>query len=391
MSTQAIASKVHPALPLASIRERVSTAVAPRILIFTASIGEGHDLPARVLAEDLRERCEDAEIVIEDSLQVLGGAVVTAAESSLKATFAVGRMHWVFDLQYFIFARLAPSRRLGQALLYRLKGRALKRFVERAAPDVIVSTYPVVTDVLGRLRRAGRLDVPVCSAITDLAALRYWAHPGVDLHLVTHPESLGEVAQIAGSARALAVNGLNHAAFLSPPDRDVARAMLDLPPDTPVVAVSGGGWGVGDLAGAVEAALAIDEVTVLCLCGRNEHTLDQLGARFAGDPRVRILGFVEDMAGLLAASDVLVHSTAGLTVLEGHMLGCHVISYGWGVGHIRLNNRAFKRFGIADVVHTRSALADALTRALAAPRRPRYAEFAALPSAADAVLAELKR
>ncbi|MDX6658629.1 MAG: hypothetical protein QOH62_3422, partial [Solirubrobacteraceae bacterium] len=27
-----------------------------RILIFTASIGEGHDLPARELAESLRER-----------------------------------------------------------------------------------------------------------------------------------------------------------------------------------------------------------------------------------------------------------------------------------------------------------------------------------------------
>ena len=39
--------------------------------------------------------------------------------------------------------------------------------------------------------------MPVVSAITDLAALRYWAHPGVDLHLITHPESDAEVRAIA--------------------------------------------------------------------------------------------------------------------------------------------------------------------------------------------------
>ncbi|MDX6478463.1 MAG: hypothetical protein QOG29_1050, partial [Gaiellaceae bacterium] len=41
---------------------------APRILIFTASVGEGHDRPARTLAAQLREECPDVEIVTEDGL-----------------------------------------------------------------------------------------------------------------------------------------------------------------------------------------------------------------------------------------------------------------------------------------------------------------------------------
>ena len=67
-------------------------------------------------------------------------------------------------------------------------------------PDVVVSTYPGVTAVLGMLRQNRRLMVPAHSAITDLAGLRYWAHPGVDLHYVTHPESIEEVERIAGPA-----------------------------------------------------------------------------------------------------------------------------------------------------------------------------------------------
>ena len=64
-----------------------------------------------------------------------------------------------------------------------------------------MATYPGVSEVLGRLRRHGRLDVPVASAITDLAGLRYWAHPGIDLHLVIHRESIEEVRAIAPASR----------------------------------------------------------------------------------------------------------------------------------------------------------------------------------------------
>jgi hypothetical protein len=89
----------------------------------------------------------------------------------------------------------------------------------------------------------------------------------------------------------------------------------------------------------------------------------------------------------MAAADVLVHSTAGLTVREAELCGTWAISYGWGVGHIRINNDAYRRFGLAAVADSPRALEQELTRALAAPRpRPRAAE---LPAAADEVLSVL--
>jgi processive 1,2-diacylglycerol beta-glucosyltransferase len=43
-----------------------------RILIMSASIGEGHDLPARVLAEGIAEQAPGARIEIVDTLAVVG-------------------------------------------------------------------------------------------------------------------------------------------------------------------------------------------------------------------------------------------------------------------------------------------------------------------------------
>jgi UDP-N-acetylglucosamine:LPS N-acetylglucosamine transferase len=138
----------------------------------------------------------------------------------------------------------------------------------------------------------------------------------------------------------------------------------------------------------VEVARSADlNLHVVVLCGRNEDVRQTLELRFAHDPHVHVSGFTEHMNELFAAADVLIHSTAGLTVLEAYIRGCRVISYGWGIAHIKANNHAFERFGIARVAATREELAVALRDALEHPRADLSETFAALPSAASAVLA----
>ena len=73
-------------------------------------------------------------------------------------------------------------------------------------------------------------------------------------------------------------------------------------------------------------------------------------------------------------------------MLEAYVRGCPTISYGWGRGHIRANNAAFRRFGIAEVVRGESELAPALRGALSSRPAPGLA-LGSLPSAASLVLA----
>jgi processive 1,2-diacylglycerol beta-glucosyltransferase len=355
--------------------------MATRVLIFTASIGAGHDLPAEVLATALRE--EDAQVEIVDFLAIAGplARAIVGGASSLETR--AGNI--AFDAGYFLGTRFAPMRRVGSRVIEQIACRRMQTFLAAHPADVIVSTYPITTELLGRMRRSGLVAAPVVSAITDLAALNYWAHPGVDLHLVTHPESDPEVRAIAGAgARIEAVHGLTDLRFVTPPPRPAARADLGLAPDGTLVVVSGGGWGVGDLRGATDDALAAGAATVIVLVGHNDGARERLQEAYAADARVQVWGFTDRMVTLLAAADVLVHSTAGLTVLEALMCGCRVVSYGWARGHIRANNRAYERLGMAAVARDRPALARALAEALAAaPLGPQVPD---LPAAAELVL-----
>ena len=139
--------------------------------------------------------------------------------------------------------------------------------------------YPVLSAALGGLRARGRLAVPVCSWISDPAGLQYWAHPGIDLHLLAWPQAEAEVTQIAGPGKAVVVAPPIDPRFRALPSRSAARQALALPDTAPVILVSGGGWGVGDLAGAAQIALrAIPGAVVVALAGHSEAAQRQLFA-----------------------------------------------------------------------------------------------------------------
>jgi processive 1,2-diacylglycerol beta-glucosyltransferase len=352
-----------------------------RVLIVTADIGAGHDLPARLLSDALETR--GTQTVVVDAIDEAGGVLKAATRTGAETVLR--RLPWLFAAQYFLLATFPPTRAVIQWAGTRIGRPVMRRLVERTQPDVVVSTYPGATEILGHMRQHGGLDVPVVAAITDLAALRYWAHPGMDAHLIIHDESRAEVAQIAGARHPIVhARGMVRPAFEQPPSRGEARGALGLDPGEPIVLVSGGGWGVGRLEDAADAALRAG-ATVVCLCGTNDGLRARLERR--GEPRLNAIGFTDRMAEWMAAANVLVHSTAGLTMLEAQLCGTHAVSYGWGHGHIRINNRAYERFGLAHVAATPAELERLLPRLLREDRPRPAVPYAELPAAADVVLA----
>jgi hypothetical protein len=175
-----------------------------------------------------------------------------------------------------------------------------------------------------------------------------------------------------------------------PRTRTDARAALDLPPHARVVLVSGGGWGVGDLEGAIKTALADGDTLVACITGRNEAARERLEQRFGDNEQVRVIGFTDQMSDWMAAADAMVHATAGLTVLEAHIRGCPVVSYGFNAGHLRANNAAYERYGLAEVARSEHEL-ESVLRHVTRERHSPDSSFASLPPISARVLAARPR
>lgn len=352
-----------------------------KVLILSAPVGESHTAMANALTASLERRPEFASPVTIDDLALLGSALGRLLADGFE--LHLGRIGWSYDLAYRLFAKTAAGRRAGEEALYRLGGHALLRRIAEHRPDVVVSTYPVLTPVLGRLRAAARLSCPVVAIVEPAGGLGFWVARHVDLHLLSYPESHAEVVGLGGESACVA-RPLVREEFFVALDLAQARRAFGLALDRRLALVSGGGWGAGDLTSAVESCLSIPHLDVVVLAGRNERLRAELQRRWSGIPSVRVLGFSKRMRELLSAADVLVTATAGLSCIEARLCGCPVVCYGFSVGHVRDNTRALARFGLARIAATQDELRRELRAALETGRRAAH-ELAGLPEPAELI------
>jgi len=336
-----------------------------RVLVLTAPVGEGHVAAARALSEDILRGREGAEVIVCDVLPALRLPLRWLVSDAYR--WQLRSAPWLFGLVFGALRRSRMLRLLARAGLSLAGSRGLLRLVRRHPADVIVSTWPVATMILGCLRLRGKVRVPVCATITDFAGLELWADKGVDLHLVMDERLVAGVERVAGRGSARPVSPLVGAQFRTPRSAGEARLALGLPGEGMIVVVSGGGWAVGDLDGAVETALQLDDASIVCLAGRHAATRARLENAFADEPRVTVLGFTDRMSDLLAAADVLVHSTGGVTCLEALARGCPIVAYGAPPGHAPLLARDMATLRLLVYARSATELQAALVAAAGTP------------------------
>jgi hypothetical protein len=354
-----------------------------RALILSADVGESHAAMAAALARGLQRRPEVRAVAVRSDFEVLGARLGALLPRGFD--YHLGRVQWSYDLAYRLFTGFGPARRFGEGALHRLGGDSLARTIAAHDPDVVVSVYPVMNPVLARLRACGRIRCPVALVVGPLGGLGFWIQPGVDLHLLHYPQASAAVERIAGAGRARVVAPLVREEFLQPGSRERARAALGIEASAQVVLISGGGWGAGDLGGAIDAVLSLPRLSAIVVAGRNQALADELRRRYGAEERVRVLGFTERMRELLWAADAFVTATAGLSVIEARLCRCATVCFGFQVGHVRDNTRALAEAGLARRAGTPAELHSALERAIAEGPPPPW-PLEGVPSAAEATI-----
>ncbi|MDH6129542.1 glycosyltransferase [Kitasatospora sp. GP82] len=335
-----------------------------RVTVVSASIGAGHDGAARELVRRLRKF--GLAVDCHDFLDLLppGWGRILRASYELELRVAPWAWGWLLES--------LQRHRWSSALVSALAGCAAARRTRAViGPDTgaVVSTYPLASQALGRLRRRGRLAAPVVTFLTDMSVHPLWVARGVDLHLALHPVA----AVQARDHRAVGV--LVCGPMVGPEFRPAAsedeqlceRVRFGLPTGRPVVLVVAGSWGVGEVELAAREIAATGLATPVTVCGRNEALRERLVREGVGVA----LGWVDDMPALLRASDVVVQNAGGLTSLEAMASGVPVVSYRCLPGHGVTNAAALDEAGLAPWIRTPEQLAPLLRAALgSAPAAP---------------------
>ena len=322
-----------------------------RIVVISASVGAGHDGAAREWAARLTEAGYRVEV--HDFMQLLPGWI-GAGFNRAYATI-LHRTPWLYTFSYRC-SKLAPgARRVVCLLLAAFRGRVARLVPEDAV--AVLSTYPLSSQVLGDLRRLGRLRVPAATFLTDFAAHPLWVSPRVDAHFTLHPSTAAEARALGGQG--VRVTGaLVPARFSRAPagTKAEARVMFGLPVRGPLAILVAGSWGMGNVQRAAAEIAATGVAMPVVVCGRNE----KLRARIEASGIGYALGWITDMPALLHAADVLVENAGGLSSLEAMACGLAVLSYRPIAGHGVANAARLDAAGVSTYVRDQSELGVAL-------------------------------
>ncbi|WP_240742326.1 MGDG synthase family glycosyltransferase [Micromonospora zingiberis] len=328
---------------------------AGRIVVVSADIGAGHDAAAAELARRLLRQGRQV-----DRLNFLS-LLPRPLDATVRETYR-GMLRWLpwcYEALFNATGRSSVSVELLRAALR----PAVRRMLGRLPPDTgaVVTTFPFANQLLGPMRSAGLISAPLVTYVTDFAVHPTWIAPGVDLYCVVHELSRQQAAA-AGADPVQVVRPLVNARFAAPPGLTTraARRHFGLPERGRLALIVAGSWGMGDVARTATEVLATGCAEPVVVCGRNQRLYRRL-RRFPG----HVLGWVDDMATLMRAADVVVENAGGLTCQEALASGRPTITYRPIAGHGRANADLLSRSALTSYIDSAQRLRPALAALLA--------------------------
>ena len=182
---------------------------------------------------------------------------------------------------------------------------------------ICVHVFPAM--MMTELRCGYGLRMPTWFVATD-----FTCSPGVgELQLdgicIPHPALTPEFLAAGLPAQRIFPTGIPiRRQFCQTPDRDAARRQLELEGCRHVFTLACGSMGAGPLrsTAACIAGLLGPEDRLVAVCGSNQRMHRQMIDDFVDNPRVRVLGFTEQMCAYMQASDLLISKAGGLTTAE---------------------------------------------------------------------------
>lgn len=350
------------------------------MLVVSGSVGAGHDGAAAELTRRLR--AAGVTVQQRDYLDALPRLFqhVLRDGYSISVGYVPAFFQWLFtSIERRGWVQWVAIRFCNVA------NRSVSRWVSDDVA-VVVSTYPLASQSLGKMKANGRIRQPILTYLTDPAVHRLWVHPAVDHHL-TVTTGTAQHGQAHYGVPMKAVGALVPPDFsvrISDRRRTRVRADLGVDEKEPLALVVSGSLGLGEVPASVHAIQAGGIHRVVVLCGHSERLRRQL----AQIPGVLALGWRDDVAELMGAADVLVHNAGGLSLTEAMTAGLAAVTYRPLPGHGRANAALLAQAGLAPWPQTVDDLRQSLAAALHTPSPGRDA-VSHSPDAAECVMSVL--
>lgn len=286
-----------------------------RILIVSASIGNGHMQAASAICEELRAAASCCEVV--DFLQVGQFRYPTLNRLQIE-------LMNVMKSSYYGILKVAPS---VYKEIYKItenqQTRKIIDFINAAnrksmaslitlyRPQVVICTHPFPLGAAAELRYKKGMNFALAGVITDFAVHPWWIAAGVERYFVAN-EGMANQLQVHGiAANRVTCSGIPVGRTFTPADRMNNNKI-------PKILVMGGGLGFGSMETTLRKLEELPKpVEITVITGKNEELQQRIKVvAMSHSNKISVLPFSFHIAAMMKEADLLITKPGGLTCSE---------------------------------------------------------------------------
>lgn len=336
------------------------------VLVISAGYGAGHNQTAAAVRDGLSAVWPGCRTHILDYLTYFPPGIGSASVDFYK--FICKYLPPVYGGVYRL-TDILKGKRMWDALQYGMGRTQLKALLAELKPGVIVCTHPLPMGILSEMRRSGEDLPPITCIMTDFELHREWLQPGLDRYWLPNAALLEDFVRFGIPRERLSTTGIPvRKAFWTPLDQAEARRQLGMEQDQRIVLYITSA--LGTLGGVARVCARLlrspQRFALVVIAGRDERLfkdLQRLAARVGGN-RLHPLRFVDNVAQLMAASDLVITKAGGITTSEALARARPIVIYRPIPGQEAGNSRYLSAKDAAMIAYTPRQLRDVVTQIL---------------------------
>lgn len=333
-----------------------------KVLLLTASYGDGHHQVASALADAFSRH--GAQVREFDCIRP-----VDRARSRDKRVFgewlyeSITRFApWLYGISYNWTRNLSVENPLWRVLSLPLQNK-VRQILQEYRPDAVLQLFP--ERMLSDLRLEDARPY-IGMVVTDYSIHTRWYHPRVHTYFLPAVDMIASARTFADVDSRFAATGIplrRQFWTLERPALDEGAEIAGVRAQQPYVLVAAGGRGLfPDLEDTVsELCRQLPHHYVYVMCGRNEDMLARVKWMGEGLPRLLGLPFVKQVASWYRQASFAVVKAGGLTVSECLATSCPMLLFRPQPGQEADNAAYVRSVGAGRVIHNVSELKSVLS------------------------------
>lgn len=320
-------------------------------MILTCSTGEGHNSAAYAIKSYLKK--QEVECIIEDPVSFQSERMKKIVSSLYNVV--IQKVPFLFGIVYklgsFYCTIKLPSPVYWANAQY---ANTLKTYIINNKFDAVICTHLYGMEAMTAIRKDENFRIPCYGVLTDYICIPFFEETNLDGYFVPHEDQKKYLQKKGIKEKNIIVSGIPvHNTFRDHMSKENARKSLHITNTAKVFLIMTGGVGCENMARLYDKLLQSIQPNdlIVVLAGKNEKLKKKLTEKYIDNPQIKVIGFTRQVALYMAAADVLLSKSGGLSSTEAAVANVPLVHVNVIPGCETYNARFFAKHGMSLYAH----------------------------------------